>query len=164
MQYKYLIIASTLSFMLSTHLCAAGSSIDKDLAERQRLQTNLDSGRFDIASVNRAAMIAAGEPNQLALDVFFGQPYGKLRPNQQGIRAALYVMVCLDRAEQIKWLLNQTDAEMRPDQIAITGAYRVAIEKSQLNAIAALEPFVPWEKRQRLARLRAALKKYGACS
>ncbi len=150
--------------MLSAHLCAAGASIDNDLAERQRLQTNLDSGRFDVMSVNKAVVIAAGEQNQLALEVFLGKPHGKLRPDQQGIRAALYVIVHFDRAEQIKWFLNQPDPQMPPDQIAITGAYHEAIEKSRPDAIAVLEPFVPWEERQAFARLRAAFRKYGVCS
>jgi hypothetical protein len=165
MEYKYLknlIVNFALAFVFGAPLCAS-SALDNDLTERQRLQTNLDSGRFDLASVNKSAIVAAGEPNQLALDVLFSQPRGKLRPDQNGIRAALYVMVCLDRAAQIKWLLNQPDSEMRPDQMAITSAYYVAIEKSQPNAIDVLEPYVPWEKRRGFARLRAVLEKYAVC-
>lgn len=136
----------SLSLMLSIQGFAA--ALPEDIAERNRIQRNLDSGQFDLQSINKGVMVAAALEAQVALEVFLGQPKNKLRPTQQGIRAALFVMMRLNRGKQIKWLLNYPDTTMRPDQEAINGAYRDATAKSLLNAQAALKPYVSLSERQ----------------
>ena len=157
MQYLKILIACHLLVFGFDNQAFTSVSSDSDIAERKRLQGNLDSGRFDLASVNKGLIVAAGLDEKLALDVFLGQPKGKLRPDQQGIRAALWVMVNFDRGERIKWLLNLPDLEMQPDRVAIIGAYHEAVDKSRPQAIAILEPLVPSNERRKNYWLKSML-------
>lgn len=129
MQIKYLEIVGGAFVLLATvsNFYASEFSDTKTLEEercRIRLQkiANARNTKFDQDEVNRMLLFAAGDDDQVAVDLLLNFPEELLRPNQEGVNWALSEAVRKNNQLMVELMINREEGELRPDQQGINSA------------------------------------------
>jgi hypothetical protein len=129
MQIKYFKVVGGAFVLLATvsNFYASEFSDAKTFEEekcRMCLQkiTDARNTKFDQDEVNRMLLSAAGNDDQVAVDLLLNFPEELLRPNQEGVNWALSEAVRKNNQLMVELMINREEGELRPDQQGINSA------------------------------------------
>lgn len=121
----FVLLATVSNFYASEFSEDMDSRVNEHLLYLQKI-TNARKTRFDQDDVNKMLLSAAGNDDQVVVDLLLNFPEELLRPNQEGVNWALSEAVRKNNQLMVELMINREEWELRPDQHGINLAVSVA--------------------------------------